>query len=1183
MAEPGTVLSAGNFAAAVLEQAGYVAQSLILRDFRDFFREAGAFVYILGAIGGIVSVVVFGSFRAARYLLIGPALYWFLVGPTTTFDGVKWQIGSGTPRGLNEKTGEAQSLGDVMRTLQDSKLASGNQMNVATGFALFVRPINGIVNGLSDVILGDDEDKEYLLFLGKESALAYLLQVQPDDAMFTEMLESDFVRQCAEMFGYGVARSAFQFRDDVLQEMGDGKDNAEKRRQFYEGKFKSYRDGMRLNPGMVTQRYLSTVQGVQPSDVPESISCGDMWKVVASYITDISVEKTNQIIQLARGQGGDPDLACRRIMEKLDEDDGQGGGACNLQNVVALYMFKNAVLDRRSISRFVTRLTNSTADMKGVSNRAVVPLSTDLSNEVLESARTFAETVNSREGLMGLSTDVEERFGMTPLQLYTIGAGLKIADEQKDPKEAQRIKEEFISVARLSAIGGPLDAGFLDYPKYHLKNLRQQLFTFAMHLPYWQGVLLYILAVAYPFMSLLVLLPGRAQGFLHLPMAWLWVKSWDIGFAVVMVFERVLWNVLPSLKLSKDVIEQPLGNNDLWQVLSEARKFDHTWNLHMYYVCLAMATLSIPAITGIATLRARRAVLSSFTDKLASDAKEAGGLAAGAHGMRVMADRVRMIGEVQAMAYRAVSNQGEGYSAKGRGDTAHFFGMVGAASSLAGKLPGFAGKLDTSRGPAGQDRSKARAELPGDVIRNAGAAFSEYKSTYAEMEQRQVKADRAYHATFHPIFGRYGELSRMNEAYAAAMDGSGGFELNKLPLNAIDDFISAQVDKTDKMYTYAGRFLGAGAGLLTSSGPLTPRLAGAAALGVPARLALGDPLAITEAPAALQAAAQQYGIDEFVGAFQQQARQLNASGLPVGGIDEAQIRPLQYDERFLAKTFGLTDQALRGIAEQRSYPPGVDPFRREYTYDIEETLAKLPPYVADLIRRNPTPEYGLPFSGKEDGAYMFQDFDPTWRVQDPMESYKRQYPGIAVPPSSDTGAAPPAAPPPAAGGAGPVSFNTEGGDGSPLLGQAPAGGGGASLASNVQAAPTMLAPEPQPTAGGAPPAVDFFRPVNMTSAPLFASAPPASLQPAGGAAPPPPLPGTISADIAWANQGETSRPQAGIDFKPTDGRFLNLTRSSDSKGMFADNLDWLTGDTDELQDNERKRLRLSPPSSRKLT
>ena len=114
------VHTAGTFIAAAMEQAGYIAQSRFLVDFRDFFREAGALVYILGAIGGIVSVVVFGSFRAARYLVLGPALYWFLVGPTSPSEGVIWKIGGGEARGMNQVRGEGAAKEYVQRSLKQA-------------------------------------------------------------------------------------------------------------------------------------------------------------------------------------------------------------------------------------------------------------------------------------------------------------------------------------------------------------------------------------------------------------------------------------------------------------------------------------------------------------------------------------------------------------------------------------------------------------------------------------------------------------------------------------------------------------------------------------------------------------------------------------------------------------------------------------------------------------------------------------------------------------------------------------------------------------------------------------------------------------------------------------------------------------------------------------------------------
>ncbi len=68
--------SAGTVIAAVMETAGYVAQANVIADFQGFFAGAGALFYIAAAIGGIISVMLFGSYRMAQHLLLGPALFW---------------------------------------------------------------------------------------------------------------------------------------------------------------------------------------------------------------------------------------------------------------------------------------------------------------------------------------------------------------------------------------------------------------------------------------------------------------------------------------------------------------------------------------------------------------------------------------------------------------------------------------------------------------------------------------------------------------------------------------------------------------------------------------------------------------------------------------------------------------------------------------------------------------------------------------------------------------------------------------------------------------------------------------------------------------------------------------------------------------------------------------------------
>src|SRR5690606_25641963 len=106
------------------------------------------------------------------------------------------------------------------------------------------------------------------------------------------------------------------------------------------------------------------------------------------------------------------------------------------------------------------------------------------------------------------------------------------------------------TVMQYSLAHGATHVEEVGLPIYQMVKARQFLYSFALNLPYYQGLLLYILAIAYPFFALVVLIPGKAANFLFLPLAWLWVKSWDVGFAAIFVLERVMYNLLPNWSLS---------------------------------------------------------------------------------------------------------------------------------------------------------------------------------------------------------------------------------------------------------------------------------------------------------------------------------------------------------------------------------------------------------------------------------------------------------------------------------------------------------------------------------------------------------------------------------------------------------------------------------------------------------
>lgn len=79
-----------------------------------------------------------------------------------------------------------------------------------------------------------------------------------------------------------------------------------------------------------------------------------------------------------------------------------------------------------------------------------------------------------------------------------------------------------------------------------------EIYTWAKMMPYLQGVLLYILAIGYPFACIFVLIPGWHKIIFTWSSFWIWAKIWDLGFAIVVVLERSIWATIGnSAKASK--------------------------------------------------------------------------------------------------------------------------------------------------------------------------------------------------------------------------------------------------------------------------------------------------------------------------------------------------------------------------------------------------------------------------------------------------------------------------------------------------------------------------------------------------------------------------------------------------------------------------------------------------------
>ncbi len=128
---------------------------------------------------------------------------------------------------------------------------------------------------------------------------------------------------------------------------------------------------------------------------------------------------------------------------------------------------------------------------------------------------------------------------------------------------------------------------------------KTRVMTAAANLPYYQGLLLFFLALTFPFFALLLLVPGKHAGFIQWFVLWLWVKSWDIGFAIVMQLDDILFSLLNINQ--ENLANNPVTRNELQQDFALAmfamKQTDPTFQLATYYNIIGVCLSAIPVVS----------------------------------------------------------------------------------------------------------------------------------------------------------------------------------------------------------------------------------------------------------------------------------------------------------------------------------------------------------------------------------------------------------------------------------------------------------------------------------------------------------------------------------------------------------------------------------------------------------
>lgn len=217
--------------------------------------------------------------------------------------------------------------------------------------------------------------------------------------------------------------------------------------------------------------------------------------------------------------------------------------------------------------------------------------------------RQYGRSVSRRSGLLGDSKTADNSSAFIDAVDWLVAKALWNEVWQRNP---------YLEAMKLEGSSGLYQSG-LPYVKGNpsgvnervSQNIRQfeetnkyaersRFTTAALSMPYFQGVALCMLSALYPFFAMMVVVPGRAASIFLWMGLWAWLKLWDLGFAVVMLIDNMLYAMFPrGQALTQGEMDEP---GSAWQRVLE---IDPNYSLSTYYTMISTCLFAVPLVTGV--------------------------------------------------------------------------------------------------------------------------------------------------------------------------------------------------------------------------------------------------------------------------------------------------------------------------------------------------------------------------------------------------------------------------------------------------------------------------------------------------------------------------------------------------------------------------------------------------------
>lgn len=527
--------SAGTLVAAGLEYAGHYIQSSLLDVLStDFGAGFGGFIFTLSIIVAVFITAMGGQYKFTLWLFIGPALFFWLTLDRIDSTGVAWQSGQ-----------RVHSYDKVFAVTKDVRPASAN-VRVSRFFAYWDWFTSGVsqtlIKGVNAV-----KGKSDLHFIQTSQKYSSLFNAKSTNKEIQDFLNLVFAHpNCVRLYG-------LQFLN--ARRIGDFTDNSKiqadierlREEQIFNKQSQNWIYMQKLLDRNAFGQYNQQIIDVANSG--QSFSCMDLWQYTAEALKAESRDLINMLVVEESGEDG--------------EDSSDEISANELHAEESM---------KKLASKFNESSLETPEDITAAIENMVRATSTKLMLEAIKTSNPNAHQIFVQDPLKSIEDPVNKiarKNGDKGIDGAPRGSDIyDVSSELRLHTEAQegRPKGEFLSAM--------------------------------LAMPYIQGVCLYFLSMAFPIFAFLMLIPGRHSSFLLWMGLWFWIKLWDVGFAVVMLIDEVLFYLLPNGPiLSEEDLTKPGEAFKL--ILAE----DPVYSIHTYYTIIGAFLAAVPPVTGLLVKR----------------------------------------------------------------------------------------------------------------------------------------------------------------------------------------------------------------------------------------------------------------------------------------------------------------------------------------------------------------------------------------------------------------------------------------------------------------------------------------------------------------------------------------------------------------------------------------------------